>query len=929
MFFALACTVLSVCLQAQVSSDLNSPIPFDPNVRTGVLGNGMTYFIMKNAKPEHRAELRLAVNVGATQENDDQQGLAHFTEHMEFNGSKHFAKNDLVDYIESIGSKFGADLNAYTSFDETVYMLQIPTDSQTIVNKAFLILEDWAHGITEDSVEIDKERGVVVEEWRLGQGAGERMRRQYWPVLFQGSRYADRLPIGKKDIIEHASYETLRSFYRDWYRPENMAVIVIGDVDLDQMEAKVKSQFSGIERKSNVRPVRSFDVPDTKGIAVAKATDKEAQGTAVELIYKAPKEVDKTLTDYRRDLMEELYNSMMTTRLKELTQQADAPFIYANAGYSGLVRTKDAYTSLAVVKDGGLEKGLDALVTENERVQRFGFTEGELDRAKKELMRSKEEEYNERDKTESRKLTYALVAHFLEKEPDPGITYEYNFTKQYLPGVKLSEINALAKKWIHNDNVVAIINAPDKQGVVLPSDDKIKEIISAAAKKDIKPYEDKSTNVPLLAQKPTPGKVTEEKQDKEMGTTTWKLSNGVTVILKPTDFKNDEIMFNSFEFGGTSLYPDKDFMTASHIADIYDNSGVGDFDNVTLQKWLAGKIVGVSPYINDIQQGFTGSCSPDDAETMMQMIYLYFTKPNHNQADFKAYIEKQRANLQNRSTSPEATFQDTVRAVMGQYNYRVLPMTEARLPEIDPERGYQIYKERFSDADGFTFVFVGSIKPEVFKPLVETYLGGLPSVKKKETFKDLGITPPKGKVVRSVHKGVAPKSTVAIKLTGPFDYTYKDRNDLSLLTQLVAIKLREQLREEKSGVYGVGVRPATNHYPKKTYEITISFGCAPENVDSLVLTAWQEIDKIRKNGCEDKDLQKLRETALRQRETDLKENRFWLANLYADAVNNESPKQILGYVDYINSLKGEDFKHLANKYFGTDNVAQFVLYPVK
>ncbi len=918
-----------IIVQAQKTGDLPGAIPFDPKVRTGKLANGLTYYIMKNAKPEHRMELRLAVNVGSTQENDDQQGLAHFTEHMAFNGTKNFKKNELVDYIESIGSKFGADLNAYTSFDETVYMLQIPTDSAKIIDKGFQILYDWSCNLTFDSVEIDKERGVVTEEWRLGQGANERMRRVYWPTLFKDSRYAERLPIGKKDILQNCKYETLRSFYREWYRPENMAVIVIGDVDVDKIEAKVKEEFGKVPKKDNVRPLQSFPVPDTKGIMISKATDKEASYTAVQLMYKQPKEIEKTLNDYKNEMVIDVYNSLFAARLREIQQQENAPFAFAGTDYSGLVRTKNVYNSIAVVKDGGIEKGLETLVTENQRVKKYGFTATELDRVKKEVLRKEESQFNEREKTESRNLTRGLVSYFLEQEPDPGIDFEYVFYSKHLPDVTLDEVNALAKKWIHEDDAIVIITAPDKAGSVLPTDEKIKSILTDVLTKDIKPYEDKVITKPLMSEKPTPGKVVGEDKPNPLGIATWKLSNGVTVILKPTDFKNDEILFNSYSFGGTSLCSDADYLSASNAASIFDNSGVGEFSSTELEKIISGKVVGVSPSIGETQQGFNGQCSPKDAETMMQMIYLYFTHPNKNNPDFKAYIEQQRGFLQNRSSSPDAAFQDTVMATMNQYNLRKMPMTEQKLSEIDIEKCYKIYKERFSDANGFTFVFVGNIVPETFKPLVEQYLGSLPSLKKNESYKDLGVVPPKGIVEKTFKRGVEPKSTVAIKLTGPFVYTRKNRNDLNILMQLVSIKLREQLREEKGGVYGVRANPSMEHYPKENYTINIGFGCAPENVDMLIKTAWETIDKIKEIGCDDKDLLKLKETAIRERETALKENRFWLSLIYSNSINKENILEIQDYNNYINNLKPEDLKKLANQYLTKTNMAKFIMNPVK
>ena len=921
--------IFIIAVRAQSPGKLTDAVPLNPNVKTGKLPNGMTYYVMHNVKPEHRAELRLAVNVGSTQENDDQQGLAHFTEHMAFNGTKNFKKNDLVDYIESIGSKFGADLNAYTSFDETVYMLQIPTDSAKIIDKSFQILEDWAHNLTFDSIEIDKERGVVTEEWRLGQGADERMRRQYWPILFADSRYAVRLPIGKKDILQNCKYETLRSFYREWYRPENMAVIVIGDIDVDKIIEKIKTQFGNIPKKENKRALQSFPVPDTKGVLIAKATDKEATNTRIELIYKLPKEKIVTLTDYRNELITSVYNYMLNTRLMQMQKQADPPFMYQYTYYGGLVRTKSAYTSIEVVKDGGIEKGLETMVTENQRVKKFGFTQTELDRIKKDILRDSERQYNERNKTESRSFTSGLVANFLSAEPCPGIEFDYNFYKQYVPGITLEEVNALAKKWINEENPVVIITAPDKAGSTIPSDEKIKTILKDVLTKDIKQYEDKVIDKPLLAKKPTPGKVTDEKQTKELGIITWKLSNGATIILKPTDFKNDEIQFNSFSFGGSSLYSDKDYLNASQCATIIDNGGLGEFDANDLTKVLSGKVAHASPYVSNTTQGMYGSCSPQDIETMFQMIYLYFTNPNKNKTDYLAYIDQQKGFLQNRSSRPESAFQDTIQETMGQYNYRSMPMTEEKLKQIDFDRVFEIHKERFSDPSGFTFTFVGNFKTETIKSFIEQYIGGIPAMNKKETFKDLGIKPPKGTVNKLVKKGVEPKSSVSISLTGAFEYNRKNRNDLRILMNLVSIKLREQMREEKGGVYGVGAYPITNHYPNQNYEINFRWGCAPENVDMLISTMWETIEKIKANGCDDKDLTKIKETAIREREVSLKDNRFWTGAISANVMDGENLLDILTYNEYINSFKSEDLKKLANKYLTKENIAKFVLMPEK
>ena len=432
-----------------------------------------------------------------------------------------------------------------------------------------------------------------------------------------------------------------------------------------------------------------------------------------------------------------------------------------------------------------------------------------------------------------------------------------------------------------------------------------------------------------MANKPSPGKVVETKENKEMGITTWKLSNGVTINLKPTDFKNDEIMFTGFSMGGISLYSDKDYLNASECATIIDNGGIGEFDAVQIQKLLSDKKANVSPFIDDARQGFTGNCSPQDMETMFQMLYLYFTNPNKSKTDFQAYIEKERGLLQNRSSSPEAAFQDTVKVTMGQYNVRSMPMTEKKLIEIDFDKVHEIFRERFSDPNGFTFTFVGNFKPETIKPMIELYIGGITTKNRKENFKDLGLTPPKGKIEKTVHRGVEPKSSVNIKLTNKFVYNRKNRNDLNLLMRLVSIKLRQEMREEKSGVYGIRATPSMSHYPKESYEITFGWGCAPENVDMLIKTMWEEIDKIKTKGCDDVDLVKIKETALRERETYLKENRFWMSAINNSALDNENIMELNDYTNYVNSLKSEDFKRLANQYLTKENIATFTLMPVK
>ena len=929
--FLLVIAILPLLVNAQ-SDDLSKPIPNDTAIRMGTLPNGMKYYIRRNVKPEHRVELRLAVNAGSVLENDDQQGLAHFNEHMAFNGTKHFQHSEVVNFLELSGVKFGADLNAYTSFDETVYMMQVPSDSEHILNKGLQIMEDWAHNLSFDSVEIDKERGVVISERRLGLGAFQRMQAQYWPILFQGSRYAERIPIGKLDILENSKHSTLKQFYADWYRPELMAVIIVGDIDVDKMEKKVKEQFGAIPSKQNPRPREYYPVPDNKSLLIAKATDKEDPYNIIQVIYKHAKQHDHTLADMRRDMIYQLFQGMLNNRLQELQKQANSPFLFAGVSIDGLVRTKDAYTAEAVVSDQGMSAGLNALLTEDERVKRYGFTSTELERQKTELLRQLEKMVKEKDKTESKNYVDEYVDDYLQGDAIPSYEYDYEFFKKYLPGVTLDDVNKVATEYItpNGENAVIVIQAPSKDSAFIPSDDSIRYMFDNIKKKELKPYVDKVSDKPLMANKPAPGKVVSTKEIKELGLTEWTLSNGIKVVLKPTDFKNDEIVFNSYRWGGTSLYPNSDYMSASHAGSIEDESGLGGFSSTSLEKKLSGKIVGVTPSISEISEGLSGSCSPQDIETEFQLTNMYFTAPRKDDTAFDAFMLQQKGLIENRSLDPNSTFSDTVSYTLASYNYRRRPVSINTLNEINLDRAFQIYKERFSDATGYTFFYVGNFKLDQIKPLVEMYLGSLPTTSTTPAWKDVNVVTPKGVISKTVYKGKEPKSTVEIVFSGPFEYNRKNRYDMQVLSQLLSIKLREQLREEMSGTYGVFAGGNGTHYPKQEYKFYIYFGCAPERVQELTDAAYKEIDSVKTMGCNSVNLNKIKETMKRQREVDLKTNNFWLRALVQFYQDGEDPKESLDfYTKYLDSLTGDDFKRIATQYLNMSNYAKFVLMPEK
>ncbi len=916
--------------ETKLSGDLESTIPTDKNVKIGTLKNGMKYYIRKNNKPENRVELRLVVNAGSVLEDENQRGLAHFIEHMAFNGTKNFKKNELVSYLQSIGVEFGADLNAYTSFDETVYMLPIPTDKPELVDKGLQILEDWAHQVEFTEEEIDKERGVVIEEWRLGRGAQQRMLDQWLPGYLKDSRYAERLPIGTKDVLENASYETIKKFYEDWYRPDLMAVVVVGDVEPEEMERKIKEQFGKIKPAANPKPRKVFEVPDHEETYVVIAKDKEAPFTQIQLVYKQNTEEESSLADLRQGMVYSCYNGMINQRLNELRQKADPPFIFGGTSYGGgIARTKNEYSSFAAVGDGSVLKGLRTLLEENERVRKFGFTEGELERYKKNIITSYEKAYNERDKTESRRLVGEYVNNFLKNEPIPGIEFEYEFMQQMLPTIKVEEINTLAAKWIKNENRVVVVTGPDKEGAVYPSEQDIRNLLEEVQTVEIAAYEDKLANAALMETKPVAGQIEKELAIKNVEVTKLTFSNGIEVYLRPTEFKNDEILFSAQSYGGHSLYSDDMYITASNAGGMVAQSGVSEFSATDIQKLLAGKNASASPYIGTYSEGMNGNCVPKDFETMLQLIYLSFTAPREDKEAFQSAIQRNKMLFGNLMANPDFYFSDQVSKIMSQNNPRGggFPTPE-EMEKVDLDKVMEVYKERFANPADFQFFLVGNFDIEEIKPLLNTYLGSLPTTKgEKETFKDLGIRPPKGKVEKVIKKGTDPKSSVQIRYTGEFDGDTYDAYLLSSLGEVLSIKLIEILREEKSGVYGVGANGFTGRVPYKSYGFNVSFPCSPENVEELIAATFDEIKKVIKNGPTEEDIKKVKEQQKRSREENMESNRYWLGQIRTYVTNDRSFETFYDYDKNVEKLNAKDLKKAAKKYLGTDEYIQIVLMP--
>jgi zinc protease len=910
-----------------VAQDPAAPLPTDPLVTVGTLPNGVRYFVRRNGRPERRLELRLVIQAGSVLEDDDQLGLAHFVEHMAFNGTRHFAKQDLVNYLESIGMRFGPDLNAYTSFDETVYILQVPTDSANIVRQAFRILEDWAHGVAFDSAEIERERGVVIEEWRAGRGSGARIRDQQLPVILKGSRYAERLPIGTTDVLERFSHSALRRFYRDWYRPELMAVVAVGDLDPDSAAALIRAHFAGIPPVDRPRERPEYPVPDHAEPLFAVASDPEATTSNVTVYFKQPLRAIETAGAYRRQVVEQLFLSMLNARLYERSQEADPPFIGAGAGQGRFVGPKEAFTTGATVAEGGVLRGLDAVLTEIERVSRFGFTPVELERAKARRLRGLERSYDERDKTDSWIYADEYVRHVVDAEPIPGIAAELELHRAFLPGVTLDDVNGLGRAWITTANRVVVASGPTKDDVPLPTAEALAEVFGTVIAKDITAYADTLGSVPLVAERPSGSPIMTERRIDEIGVIEWTLANGVRVVLKPTDFKADEIVMQAVSPGGTSLAPDEEAVSADRATMIVSVSGAGAFSDVELGKVLAGKVARATPFIGDEQEGFSGNASPRDLETLFQLVYLYATAARRDSSAFASLNARLTAFVQNRNKSPEAAFGDTLLVTLAQGHPRGRPMTPALIAEADLDEALAFYRDRFADFGDFTFFFVGNLDLEVMRPLVETWLGGLPSAGRQESWRDVGMRPPTGVVRKTVRKGLEPKARTQFVFTGPFADSRENRHAMRSLRDAMQIRLREVLREDMGGVYGVGVGASSDIVPDTTFQVTIGFGTDPAKLDELVAAVFAEVRALQAEGPSDSVVQKVKETQRRSLETSLRENRYWLGQLVAAHRYGSDPHDILTYERLIASLTADDIRRAAQLYLPLDNYVQVTLVP--
>jgi zinc protease len=914
------------------ASPEDAVLPLWSEVTYGHLDNGLTYYVYKHGKPEKRAFLWLAVNAGSVQEDDDQRGLAHFDEHMAFNGTKRFPKAAIVNYLEKIGMRFGADLNARTTFDDTVYELEVPTDDKAFIGKGLDILHDWAGDVSYDPAEVNKERGVVKEEWRLGRGVQGRMFDKQAPVLFKGSRYAVRLPIGLPEVIDKAPRDKLARFYKDWYRPDLMAVIAVGDFDDPAaIEKEIKARFGDLQNPAKERARIAAGVPTADGTRVSIETDREMPATVVSVYNVMPHRPEATYRDFRRITVEGVYQMILNERFRVIARRPESPFAGAGAGIESPTREIDAFAREAQAKAGQAEATLESLFTEVLRVEQHGVTQSELDRARAILDRFYTQAEAEDATSDSRNYTEELTRNFFEHEFMIGRKAETELAKKYLPTVTLAEMNSLAKSFGGAANRVILIAGPEggKGATALPSRERVLAIIDEVSKRTIEPWEDKAVTAKLMAQAPQPGKIVKEVRRDAAGLAEWTLSNGVRVIVKPTDFEADSVALLGSSPGGVAMASDKAFGDARFADDVAAVGGVGDHDSEDLNKLLAGKHVSASAEIGETTESISASASVKDLETMFQLVYLEMTAPRKDDRAVQVWRHNLVEQLINRERVPEAQFSIQSQELLYHNNPRRKAAEPADVENLDAARALAFYKDRFGDASDFTFVVVGAFDPAQLRPLVETYLASLPAKGRKEKEKDLGIRKARGVVKKTWNLGQEPKARVQLLFHGDESWTRDKDRDMFILGQVLTIRLREVLREDKGGVYGVGVGGGIARSPHQDRAFSISFGCDPARVDELVKATFDEIAEIQKNGIAAEYLEKVKQTFTREREVQLRSNGFWIGWLSVAYAYGDDPALVLDPSKMTARMTSDNVKAAAKRYLDAKQYFEPILLPAK
>lgn len=920
LFHSLLAVAFVLCagFQQAVAQQMQfPPLPVDKNVRIGQLDNGLTYYIRHNKLPENRAEFYIAQKVGSILEEPQQRGLAHFLEHMAFNGTKNFPGDDkglgVIPWCETVGIKFGTNLNAYTSIDETVYNISnAPIDRTGVLDSCLLILHDWSNYILLKDDEIDKERGVIREEWRSRNSGMLRVYTDLLSTIYPGDKYADCMPIGSIDVINNFPYKDIRDYYHKWYRPDLQGIVIVGDIDVDAVEAKLKAVFADVQKPINPAERTYYPVADNKEPIVAIGTDKEVDDPSIEIYFKqdATPDSEKNNVGYlASQYMTSMISSMLDARLSELVQSANPPFTRASSDYSDffVAKTKEAFSLSASSKADGIETALKTLLQETERARRFGFTESEYARARANYLQSLESAYNEREKTKHGSYVREYVQNFLNGEPIPGIEAEYAMMNQLAPNIPLQAMNMVMQQLVPDSNQVVIIAGPAKEGLKYPTKEEVISLLKGMKDLDLQAYVDKVSDEPLMKEAPKGGKIISEKEGDIYGSTKLVLSNGVTVYVKKTDFKADEIRMKGTSLGGKSIFPDKDALNFAVMDNVIAVGGLGNFSQVDLTKVLAGKKVSVNAGLGATTENVFGTCSPKDFETMMQLTYLTFTAPRKDTEAFESFKNRMKAQLESAQANPLSSINDSLQKAMYNNHPRVVMMKPEMVDQIDYDRILEMYNDRFKDASDFTFYFVGNIDLETAKPLIAEYLGALPAINRKETFKDTKMSIRKGVYKNEYAKEQqTPTATIVFLYSGKAPYTLKNDILLSFATQVLDMVYTEEIREKEGGTYGVNCYGDLQKYPKEQLLLQIVFQTDPAKKDKLAGIVVDELKKLAAEGPSYVHLQKVKEYMLKKYADNQKENGYWMNNLNDYFYYGMDMTE--GYTDIINSITAKDIQ---------------------
>ena len=909
---------------------LTDTLPMDPLVHTGVLTNGLTYVLRQNSQPQNRAELRLVVNAGSVMEDEDQKGLAHLLEHILFDGTCRFPKQGMTDFLQGSGMRDGVDLNASTRFDDTTYILRIPLDDPKVLDTGLNVLVDWASCATLDPAEMDVERGVIVEEHRVRDlNASGRIEDQFFPALLAGSQYAKRLPIGDMNVVQKASVDALRRFYTTWYRPDLMAVVAVGDFDVAKVEQMVRAKFSAIPARKDAPPRPNFTVPDFAGTRTLVVSDPENPNTMVQLFAKRPPPAWGTVARYRQSVIRDLFFNMLNGRYADLIRAGNAPFSTADAGSSPIVRTLSADLIVAQTTETSTLTALDTLMTELERVRRFGFTNSELTQAKSILLEYYRRAYDNRDTADTTSLVEEYIRHFLTGEDVPGIAVEYQLVNQMLPQITLQDVNQAAQSLTNADNRLLFAATPQKAGLTAPTEAELLAVLKQVAAKQLTPFEEQALPTELMTDIPQPAAVVSQTSISSLGVTALKLANGVTVLMKPTTFKTDEVLFNGVGRGGSSLLPDADVPTARLAGSIVGNSGVGRLSAIELGQLLNGKSVTVSPSIRELSQRIDGSAARATWRRRCNWYTCTSPSPDWTRTPSRSSKTSAATDLTNRDLDPQSALQDTLTKLVYGDSVRwnpVLPL--AAIEGLDGNRAFQIYKERFADMSGFTFTFVGNFDVAQLTALAQRYLGTLPGKGAAGEWRDFMPPVPQGIQRRDVYKGSEDRAEALIVFSGGFDATQEQQVQLRLINDVLRMRLTAELRQKLSATYSPSSSTRVDLWPQTRYILAIDFTGPPARTKELLDATYAQIADLRTNGPSATELATAKEQERRSHEGELTQNGYWLSLLTTYSIDpKQDPAVALGLDALVDKVATSDLQTAAGLFLKADQYVQVVLYP--